>query len=123
MEKLKKVIQQLNEKDFTQIKSALEKNNSEKFLHVLVCYNDNSVSDEEIQSLQLAVIEDKADYQPYDGEGVEDALEEGFQFSVLGSQFSVLGSQFSEVRNGSIVHFDCHPMRGELKWVRGVEGS
>ncbi|HKC67479.1 MAG TPA: hypothetical protein VKG26_04565 [Bacteroidia bacterium] len=49
MEKLKKVIQQLNEKDFTQIKSALEKNNSEKFLHVLVCYNDNSVSDEEIR--------------------------------------------------------------------------
>lgn len=49
MEKLKKVIQQLNGKDFTQIKSVLEKNNSEKFLHVLVSYSENETSDDAIR--------------------------------------------------------------------------
>src|SRR6185312_13741674 len=49
MEKLKKVIQQLNPKDFTQIRTALEKNGSEKFLHVLVSYHGNGVTDEAIR--------------------------------------------------------------------------
>ena len=39
--------------------------------------------------------EDDADYQPNDWEGVEDALEDGFQFSVLGSRFSGFSSRFS----------------------------
>jgi hypothetical protein len=49
--------------------------------------------------------EDEAYYQPDDWEGVEDALEEGFQLSVLGSQFSVFSSRFS------VLSFDCHRER------------
>ncbi len=49
MEKLRKIIQQLNAKDFAQIKSALEKNSSEKFLRVLISYSDDDVTDESIR--------------------------------------------------------------------------
>jgi hypothetical protein len=49
MEKLRKIIQQLNAKDFTQIKSALEKNSSEKFLQVLIAYRDDHNTDEVIR--------------------------------------------------------------------------
>src|ERR1700751_1921714 len=49
MEKLRKIIQQLNAKDFAQIKSSLEKNSSEKFLHVLTSYRDNENTDEAIR--------------------------------------------------------------------------
>lgn len=49
MEKLRKIIQQLNAKDFAQIKTALEKKSSEKFLHVLVSYSDDTITDEAIR--------------------------------------------------------------------------
>jgi len=48
MDNLRKIICQLSAKDFTQIKSALLKNDSKKFLHVLVSYRRNNSTDEEI---------------------------------------------------------------------------
>jgi hypothetical protein len=49
MKKLRKIIQQLNAKDFTQIKSALEKNSSKNLLQVLIAYRDNNNTEEVIR--------------------------------------------------------------------------
>jgi hypothetical protein len=48
MENLRKIIRQLSNRDFTQIKSALVKNDSKKFLHLLVSYRKNNTTDEDI---------------------------------------------------------------------------
>jgi hypothetical protein len=49
MKKLRKIVQQLSVKDFTQIKSALEKNSSENFLQVLIAYRDDNNTEEVIR--------------------------------------------------------------------------
>lgn len=50
MERLKKVIRELSDKDFTQIKSALEKKESKKFLGVLVSYREKNATEEKIRT-------------------------------------------------------------------------
>jgi hypothetical protein len=49
MEKLRKIVQQLNAKDFAQIKSNLVKNDAEKLLYVFVSYSEDNATDEDIK--------------------------------------------------------------------------
>jgi len=48
MDNLRKITCKLSTKDFTQIKSVLVKNDSKKFLHVLISYRENTDTDEQI---------------------------------------------------------------------------
>jgi hypothetical protein len=49
MEKLRKTVKELNDKDFEQVKSALIKNDSQKFLHLFVSYREDNTPDEKIR--------------------------------------------------------------------------
>jgi hypothetical protein len=53
MEKLRKIIKELNDRDFDQVKSALIKNDSQKFLNLFASYHDGNVSDEKIRKSVL----------------------------------------------------------------------